>query len=203
VAALELFAAKGYDTTTAEDIAAEVGVSVRTFFRYFPTKEIVLFTGQRAWLQSVTELFRGQPASMSDVEAMGAALVAAASDVQRKRRALRLLEQAVASSPTLRGISRDQQQLHVKMMSEAIAARRALPCADRACILLASVGVLMYRRALDTWLAGPAKIAIGDVVAEEFRLLAEAFSQVGASDQLPHKRTSDHRRMTRALSHEV
>jgi AcrR family transcriptional regulator len=187
-AALKLFAAKGYDTTTADDIAAEVGVSVRTFFRYFPTKENVLFFGQRAWLQSVAELCRSQPASMSGLEAMGATLIKAASDVERKRRALRLFERAVASSPTLRGISRDQQELHVTMMSEAIAARRGLSHADRVSILTASVGVSVYRRALDTWLAGPADIPFGEVVAEEFGLLAEVFSETEAQDPLLRER---------------
>ena len=42
-AAWKLFKAKGYQETTVDDIVAEVGISQRTFFRYFDSKEAVLF----------------------------------------------------------------------------------------------------------------------------------------------------------------
>ncbi len=41
-AAERLFLERGYDTTTIADIAAEAGMSARSVFRYFPTKEDLL-----------------------------------------------------------------------------------------------------------------------------------------------------------------
>lgn len=41
--AIRLFSERGLDATTAEDIATAAGISPRTFFRYFPTKEEAVF----------------------------------------------------------------------------------------------------------------------------------------------------------------
>ena len=42
-AAWELFAEQGYEETSINDIAERADVAPRTFFRYFPTKEAVIY----------------------------------------------------------------------------------------------------------------------------------------------------------------
>ena len=50
--AQRLFLARGFEQTSVDDIAAAVGISRRTFFRYFPSKADVL------WGESDAELAR-------------------------------------------------------------------------------------------------------------------------------------------------
>jgi AcrR family transcriptional regulator len=61
-AAWELFAEQGYEETSINDIAERADVAPRTFFRYFPTKEAVMYPQFEELLQSVREAFRARPA---------------------------------------------------------------------------------------------------------------------------------------------
>ncbi|BBA97174.1 putative TetR family transcriptional regulator [Actinacidiphila reveromycinica] len=60
--ALRLFAQQGYDETTVAQIAREAGVSQRTLFRYFGTKEDLLGSGEEQFVTLLTEAVRAQPA---------------------------------------------------------------------------------------------------------------------------------------------
>lgn len=50
---LRLFLANGYENTTLDTIAAEAGISRRTFFSYFKAKEEILFVWQSAGWRAV------------------------------------------------------------------------------------------------------------------------------------------------------
>jgi AcrR family transcriptional regulator len=171
-AALELFANQGYDETTTEEIAERAGVSPRTFFRYFATKESVLFVGEYGFFEEFTAEFLEQPRTLSDLDAMSATLVGLAGGLARRRRALLLYEKAVASSPTLRGGVTDHQQEDIAKMAAAIATRRGMGKPDDDCTLLAAVTLVTYRRAISKWLVGPARVDPKKVIAAHFALLS-------------------------------
>jgi AcrR family transcriptional regulator len=63
-AALRLFAARGFDGVTIEEIADAADVSRRTFFRYFARKEDVIV----AWKQQMADELRAALAERADDE---------------------------------------------------------------------------------------------------------------------------------------
>jgi Transcriptional regulator len=56
--AMRLFAMKGFDHVTVSEIAAEAGVSVKTVFNYFPTKEDLFFDEVPERLRRITEAIK-------------------------------------------------------------------------------------------------------------------------------------------------
>jgi AcrR family transcriptional regulator len=77
--ALRLFTQQGYDETTIAQIAREAGVSQRTLFRYFGTKEDLIGGSQERFVTLLTETVRKQPVDAGAWEALRAAFKAALS----------------------------------------------------------------------------------------------------------------------------
>ena len=69
-AAFGLFAAKGFDATTVEEIADAVDVSSRTFFRYFASKEDVALTFQDEQVRAIAAALAARPADEPVMTAM-------------------------------------------------------------------------------------------------------------------------------------
>lgn len=144
-AALRLFARDGFDETPVEAIAAEAGVSARTFFRYFATKDEVLY-GHREDRQGVLhEAVVAAPASTSALDALHLGLLAIAPTFDREQ--TRLQERAVARSPVLRGRQAEVTVSWELAMAAALAARDEAN-AD----VVAAVGMAAFRAAVVRWL---------------------------------------------------
>ncbi len=61
-AALALYSERGFDQTTAAEIAKRAGVTERTFFRHFADKREVLFGGSALLRERIVEGVAGRAA---------------------------------------------------------------------------------------------------------------------------------------------
>lgn len=73
-AAFQLFLERGYEQTTVDDIVALAGVGRRSFFRYFPAKEDVVFPDHERCLADMTAYLAE---SAEDAEPVGRVCAAA------------------------------------------------------------------------------------------------------------------------------
>ncbi|MDA2812162.1 TetR/AcrR family transcriptional regulator [Nocardiopsis sp. RSe5-2] len=139
-AALDLFAARGFEATTTEEIAAEADVSQRTLFRYFPSKyDIVLSV-----YDDIEEVFihrlRDRPLDEHPFTAMARAVQDTREDLSATVVAgqLRLLP-VLAESPHLLAARFDSGNRHTARLEALIAERCAASSRDLRPRLLASV----------------------------------------------------------------
>jgi AcrR family transcriptional regulator len=171
-AALRLYGERGFDSTTVAEIAQAAGLTKRTFFRYFADKREVLFWGaeelESLFVQSVVEA----PVSASPLEAVAAALDAAAAMFEERREYAARRQQIIAANPEL------QERELIKLASLAAAVAGALRqrgVGDPAAILTAQAGVAVFRVAFDRWVqAGNHKslAQISQESLEEMRAIA-------------------------------
>src|ERR1700679_1264774 len=84
-AALELYQERGYERTTAAEIAKRAGLTERTFFRHYADKREVLFGGAGALQELMVKALADAPESASPIEAVAAAINAAGAALQQRR----------------------------------------------------------------------------------------------------------------------
>jgi mycofactocin system transcriptional regulator len=73
--AFGLFAARGFEATTVDEIAAAAGIGRRTFFRYFPSKNDIPWGAFEHELERMRTRLRAVPADVPVMDAIREALV--------------------------------------------------------------------------------------------------------------------------------
>src|SRR6187551_1042304 len=86
-AALDLYTERGFDQTTVAEIAQRAGLTERTFFRHFTDKREVLFWGAGALQDLLISTVASAPDRTAPMDAIAAALDAAANELFQDRRA--------------------------------------------------------------------------------------------------------------------
>jgi mycofactocin system transcriptional regulator len=100
-AALDLFNRQGYDQTTVDQIAAAVGVSRRTFFRYYESKRDVVWGEFDAELVRLHDQLEGAPRDLPMMDVLRQAVKATNRFGARELDELRIRIGLIGSVPTL------------------------------------------------------------------------------------------------------
>ena len=108
--ALKLFAKRGFDHVTVEDIATACDVSPRTFFRYFASKEDALFAESDAQKERLLVSLAEQPPGQSPLDALHAAMLELAEAYVAQRDTLRQRHRIVRGTESLRSRAAERQQ---------------------------------------------------------------------------------------------
>ena len=124
--ATSLFVVRGFDRVKVSEIAAIVGVSEKTVYNYFPTKESLVFDRADDGVARLAAALRERAPGESPTKAMLRALDEDMTDLEDLPDEIYALEamfaEMVATTPALRAALRDLQSRLVEVATEELAA---------------------------------------------------------------------------------
>ncbi len=172
-AALSLFRARGFDATTVDEIAAAASVSRRTFFRYFDSKESVLFAKQPALMDGFFAWVREFEVKegYDGFSAVRDAAIAFAPEFAAHRKESIVVQTIIDSSPglTAADVVRDLQW--EERVAGALAQGTLDPAALRRARYLAGAIVGMLRATTREWRRQDVELDLTEMIRENLEVL--------------------------------
>ncbi|MFF5522903.1 TetR family transcriptional regulator [Streptomyces coeruleorubidus] len=192
-AAVRLAAEHGAENVTVDAISEAAGVSARTFFNYFDSRDDVFVMIGADASARVRHAVRAAPTEMSPLEALRDAMAAELAEIEQQQDLWRLHSEVLRRSPHLLARSLGAHMADELALAEALAERvgagsplfsedragpgspdderrrRALGLYPR---LLAAVGIAAVRVAVEHWCVRQDELAFVDVFRETFEHLA-------------------------------
>jgi AcrR family transcriptional regulator len=156
-AAFALFQDKGYEATTVAEIARAANVSRRTFFRYYSTKDALLFVEDSENLEHFRVLLGARENGDDDLAHIRRACLALAEGYMRDRESILARARIIESSPVLGKQERQQDMSWERAIAESLlSTRHAAPGAnsplwERRARMLAGAVFGAVRAAMAAW----------------------------------------------------
>ena len=151
--ALRLFTEQGFEETTIERIAAEAGVSRRTYFRYFDSKASALWDDFDSEVDVIRAALAKVPEQVPMMDAIRQAVVAAnhyrAEDVPELRTRMNL----IGSVPALASSAAVHYDAWERVVSEFVGARTGQPPWSLYPLVVGRSTLAACRAAYDRWSA--------------------------------------------------
>ena len=151
--ALRLFTDQGFDNTTIEQIAAEAGVSKRTFFRYFGSKASVLWSEFDHEVEVIRAALGEVPAGVPMMEAIRRAVAAANHYGPLDVPELRMRMNLIGNVPALQSSAAIHYDAWERAISDFAAIRLGQPADSLYPLAVGRATLAACRAAYDRWSA--------------------------------------------------
>lgn len=151
--ALRLFTDQGFEATTIEQIAAEAGVSKRTFFRYFSSKGSVLWSEFDHEVGTIRAALAQVPAEVPMIDAIRRAVVAANHYGPPDVPELRLRMNLIGTVPALSSSAAVHYGAWEQAISDFAASRIGQPADSLYPLAVGRATLAACRAAYDRWSA--------------------------------------------------
>jgi len=150
--AMRLFIANGFDATTLDEIAEAAGVSRRSLFHYFGSKEEIVFAAKAHLPDIVADAIGRRPADEPLLDMVENALIDLAARYQTTE--AKALARLIHDTPALSAGDQARYEKMERALAKALADRKGLPESDVACRVTAATAVGIMKLATEAWLSG-------------------------------------------------
>ena len=151
--ALRLFTDQGFDSTTIEQIAAEAGVSKRTFFRYFGSKASVLWSEFDSEVDTIRAALAEVPLDVPMMAAIRQAVGTANHYGPQDVPELRMRMNLIGGVPALQSSAAVRYDAWEQAISEFAATRIGQPADSLYPLAVGRATLAACRAAYDRWSA--------------------------------------------------
>ena len=151
-AALELFRERGYEGTTAAEIAVRAGVTERTFFRQFPDKREVLFDGGTTLLAALVVSVAEAPGELGPLDTLFRAFRSVQQALEENRAFSKPRHEVISTTPALHERELAKTAALVDGLAAALQERGV---GDLQAALAARIGIAAFVHATIAWLDDP------------------------------------------------
>lgn len=153
--ALELFAERGFEETTVEEIAAALGIGRRTLFRYFPSKNDIVWGDFDQVLERLRTLLADTDPALPVLEAVASAAVASNRYPPEALPELRLRMRLITGVPALQAHSMVRYAAWRAVIAEFVAERLRQQPDDLVPLTVGHAALGTSMAAFERWLAHP------------------------------------------------
>ncbi|MEV3856445.1 TetR family transcriptional regulator [Streptomyces sp. NPDC050095] len=147
-AALDLYSERGFEQTTAAQIAERAGLTERTFFRHYADKREVLFGGSELLEKAFVDSMAAIPASVAPVDAIATTLETVASYFTDRHDYARRRRDVINAHPGLR----ERELIKIASLSAALETTlrdRGVPA--HAASLAAEAAMAVFKVGFERW----------------------------------------------------
>ncbi len=151
---LRLFLRNGYEATTLDAIAEEAGISRRTFFYYFKSKEEIILVWQSGLAEAIRRAVLEQSTTrQTPLDAVKSALVGltASYETDQARKQMMEIDRFIRSNETLRAREATKYAQQEQAVFEALCAMWPQPKRRQALRVVAMISIGAFRLAIDRW----------------------------------------------------
>jgi AcrR family transcriptional regulator len=177
-----LFIDKGIDATTIDEIASKAGISRRTFFHYFVSKDDILLSLQKGMGETIAARVRHAGDTLSPIDAIRDAVIGVCAEVPADD--MVAIDRLMRSSPTVQARKQASYVEHERTLFAALRERWPEPAREMALRLVAMLAIGAIRLATENLGLKGEQRSLTELLEVAFDALTDELSGARPADRL-------------------